>query len=145
MSASLTAPPGGAPPPPPGGAPSPSPPPGAGGGAQSPIGSSTATGPSQNLGTTAQGNQIVAALLQLMAAALTKLPPGTPLAKAVSKAHFEIGKEMEPGAASPAGASNAMKNMALQHGRMQPQTGALATQTGGAPPPVIPPKPPIAA
>lgn len=79
-----------------------------------------------------------------MAAALTKLPPGTPLAKAVSKAHFEIGKELEPGAASPAGVSNAFKSMAMGQHRMAPQQGAMATQAG-APGGAMPPKPPMAA
>ena len=84
------------------------------------------------------------ALLQLMAAALTKLPPGSPLATAVSKAHYEIGKNLEPGATSQAGVSNAFKNMAMGQHRMAPQQGAMATQAGG-PPGAAPPKPPMAA
>jgi hypothetical protein len=80
-----------------------------------------------------------------MAAALTKLPPGTPLAKAVSKAHFEIGKEIEPGAASPAGVSNAMRTMALGQNRMRPQIGAQATQAGAPGGAAAPPTPPPAA
>lgn len=85
------------------------------------------------------------ALLQAMTLAMTKIPPGTPLFKAVSKAVTDIGKEIEPGAASPAGMSNAMKGMAMQQGRMQPHIGAQATQAGapgGAPPPK-PPMPPV--
>jgi hypothetical protein len=91
-------------------------------------------------------------LLQGMVLAMTKIPPGTPLSKAISKAHFEISKELEPGAASPAGVSNAFKSMAQQHGRMAPQMGAMATQSGapgmaagaGAPPPGAgAPKPPM--
>ena len=139
MSGSIAAPPVG------GGSPSPSPGTPAQGSAP-PIGSSPATGASQNLGATAQGNQIAQALLQLMAAALTKLPPGSPLTKAVSKAHYEIGKELEPGAASPAGVSNAFKTMAIQQNRMQPHMGAMTTQAGapGAAAP-MPAKPPMAA
>lgn len=139
MSATLTptpSPSGAASPPPPGGGAAP------GGAATPPIGSSSATGPSQNLGATAQGNQIVAALLQAMTLAMTKVPPGTPLARALSKAHYEIGKELEPGAASPAGVSNAMKGMAMQQNRMQPHTGAQATQAG-APTGAMPPKPAV--
>jgi hypothetical protein len=82
-------------------------------------------------------------LLQIMAMAMTKLPPGTPLARAVSKAHFDIGKEIEPGAASQAGVSNAFKSMAMQQNRMAPQNGAMATQMGapgGAP---AQPRPPM--
>jgi hypothetical protein len=85
-------------------------------------------------------------LLQVMTLAMTKIPPGTPLAKAVSEAHFKIGKELEPGAASQAGVSNAFKSMAMQQGRMAPQMGAMATQAGapgGAPGGA--PKPPMAA
>ena len=67
-----------------------------------------------------------------MALALTKLPPGAPLTQAISKAHMEIGKHLEPGAASPAGENNAMKNIMMQRQRMAPQMGAMATQ-GGAP------------
>lgn len=80
-----------------------------------------------------------------MTLAMTKVPPGTPLAKALSKAHYEIGKEIEPGAASPAGVSNAMKSMAMQQNRMQPHTGAQATQAGGPPGMAAPPKPPMPA
>lgn len=145
MSGSMMPPGGGAPSPSSGGAT----PPAAGGGASPapPIGSSTATGPSQNLGATAQGNQIAAAVVQGLTLAMTKVPPGTPLFKALSKAHFEIGKEIEPGAASPAGVSNAMKSMAMQQGRMAPHAGAMTTQAGGpaAGAAAPPPKPPMAA
>lgn len=75
---------------------------------------------------------------------MTKIPPGTPLAKALSKAHYDIGKELEPGAASPAGVSNAFKSMATQRNRMQPQMGAMATHAGvpgAAAPPMQPPPP----
>lgn len=78
-----------------------------------------------------------------MTLAMTKVPPGTPLAKALSKAHYEIGKEIEPGSASPAGISNAMKNMAMQRNRMQPQIGAQATQAGVPQPGATPPHPPV--
>lgn len=86
-----------------------------------------------------------------MTLAMTKVPPGTPLAKALSKAHYEIGKEIEPGAASPAGVNNAIKSMAMQRSRMQPQMSAQTTQAGapggappgGMPPGGAPPKPPM--
>ena len=137
MSASLTAPPGG-PSPPPGGAPP------SGGPGAAPIGSSSATGPSQNLGATAQGNQIAAAAVQLLTMALTKVPPGTSLHKAISKAQYEIGKEIEPGAASPAGDDTAFKNAQMQRQRMQSQLGAQATHAG-TPGAAMPPKPPMPA
>lgn len=144
-SATLTPPGGGATPSPGGAASAPGGAPASPGGAAGgpPIGSSSATGPSQNLGATAQGNQIVSAILQLMAAAMTKVPPGSEQAKALSEAHYRLGKTVEPGAASPAGVSNAMKNAMMQRQRMAPQMGAMATQAGapggaGA----APPKPP---
>lgn len=134
--------PGGAPAAPPGG----SPPPGAG---APPIGSSPATGPTQNLGATAQGNQIAGMVVQGLVLALTKIPPGTPLYQAVSKAQADISKHLEPGATSPQGISNAMKGMAMKHAQMAPHAGAMATQAGapgGAPPPGgMPPRPPMLA
>lgn len=66
----------------------------------------------------------------MMTMAMTKVPPGTPLYKAISKAHFEIGKELEPGSSSPAGIDNAMKAAMMQRARMAPQVGAQATQAG---------------
>ncbi len=76
--------------------------------------------------------------------AMTKVPPGTPLYKALAKANTDIGKELEPGSVSPAGENNAMKTMALQRARMQPHMAAQATQAGApggaaAPPPQTPP------
>jgi hypothetical protein len=103
------------------------------------MGGSSATGPSQNLGATAQGNQIVAMLLQGMVLAMTKLPPGSPLYQAISESHTKIGKLAGPDSASPAGVSNSLKSMAMQHARMAPQQGAMAA-SGGAPAP----KPPMA-
>lgn len=108
------------------------------GGAKPPIGAGQATGPSQNLGTTAEGNQIAAMILQGLTLAMTKIPPGSELGKAISKAHYEIGKHIEPGAASPAGVSNSFKKMAMQHQQMAPHAGAMATQ-GAAPPGAGPP------
>ncbi len=80
----------------------------------------------------------------MMTLAMTKIPPGTPLFKAVSKAHYEIGKELEPGAASPAGVSNAFKSAQMQRTRMQSQDGAMATQAG-MPGGAASPKPPMPA
>lgn len=78
-----------------------------------------------------------------MAAAMTKVPPGSEQAKALSECHFKLGKTVEPGASSPAGVTNAFKNMAMQRGRMAPQAGAMATHAGApggaAPPPAAPP------
>lgn len=90
----------------------------------------------------------MAALLQVMTLAMLKVPPGTPLAKAISEAHYKISKEVEPGGTSPAGAQNAMRSMALQQTRMQPHMSAQTTHAGmpggagaapgGAPPPSPP-------
>lgn len=84
---------------------------------------------------------MVSLLLKAIVMAMTKVPPGTPLYNALSKANLDIGKELDPGAASPAGENNAMKTMALQRARMQPHVAAQATQagSGGAPNPPTPP------
>lgn len=75
-----------------------------------------------------------------MAQALTKLPPGTPEQVEVSKAFHAISSKLPPGSSSPAGASNAMRTMALQQARMAPHQGAIHTQTGApAPTPGAPP------
>lgn len=68
-----------------------------------------------------------------MAVAMTKVPPGSEQAKALSEAHFKLSKTVEQGAASPAGENNAMKNIMMQRQRMAPHMAAMATQ-GGAPP-----------
>lgn len=69
-----------------------------------------------------------------MAMALTKLPPGTPAQIEVSKAFHAISSKLEPGSASPAGATNAMRTLAMQQQRMGPQQGAIRTQTGAPAP-----------
>ena len=69
--------------------------------------------------------------------ALAKIPPGSKLANAISESYTLIGKELEPGSASPEGVSNAMKSMATQQMQMAPHRAAMAT-AGGAPPPPPP-------
>lgn len=70
------------------------------------------------------------AILQLMALFMAKAPPGTPLTQAISKAHTDIGKHIEPAATTSSGVGNALKSAMMQRSRMQPQVGAQATQAG---------------
>lgn len=86
-------------------------------------------------------------LLKGIVMAMTKVPPGTPLYESLSKANLDIGKHLDPGSASAAGESNALKTMAMQRARMQPHIAAQGTQAGGPPggaPPAKPPMPPAA-
>lgn len=124
-------------------------PPGAGNPSGAPlIGSSPMTGPTQNLGEAAQGNQILQMLLEGMAMALLKFGPASPIGMSLNKAIMDLGKHVPPGAASPQGVSNALKAMALKKMQMQPQQSAMAAMSPGGPggpggaPAMPPPKPP---
>jgi len=130
--------------PPPGGAGAGGPPPpGAGAGPpQPPIGSSPATGPTQNLGNAAKANQAVGALLKGMALAMALAGPGTPLGQALNKSISDIGKHLPPGASSPQGEGNFEKEMVQRRMQMTPHLAALSAQGGGGAPPGAPPPPP---
>ena len=123
--------------------PSPSGPPGAvPSQGQPPIGSSPATGPTQNLGAAAKGMQAVGAILNGMAMIIPLVGAGTPVGQALAKAMVDIGKHVQPGAASPQGDNEFVKQMALRNQRMGSQQAAVASQMpprqmpppGGAPP-----------
>jgi hypothetical protein len=124
----------------------PTPPPGGPQPGQPPIGSSPATGPSQNLGKMAQGIQAAGALLKGMAMVMAMVGPETPLGQALNKSITDIGKNIPPGASTPAGENNFVKQMALRQQQMGPQQAAVAGMQkppGAAPPP--PAAPPMAA
>lgn len=98
------------------------------------------TGPTQNLGSGAQGMQIAQVLLEGMTLALTKLGASSPIGQEIAKALVAIGKHVPPGATSPSGASNAMKMMAMKQNQMAPHAAAQgAMAPGGAPPGGAPP------
>ena len=79
----------------------------------------------------------------MMAMGLAKLSPGSPLAQSFSKAITDIGKNVEPGAASPQGVTNAMKNATANQMQMAPHRAAMGAPApgGGAPPPSPMPPP----
>ncbi len=123
------------------------PPPGASSPGQPPIGSSPATGATQNLGMAAKGMQAVGALLNGMAMTIPLVGAGSPVGQALAKAMVDIGKHVQPGASSPQGENEFVKQMALRQQRMGSQQGAIASQQPrppGAPPPTAAP-PPVAA
>lgn len=94
------------------------------------------TGPTQNLGSEAQGMQIAQMVLDGLTLALGKVGAGTPLGQSLAKALVDIGKHIPPGSTSPQGVSNAMKTMAMKQHQMAPH---MAAQGAGAPPGGAPP------
>lgn len=104
---------------------------------QPPIGSSPVTGPTQNLGAAAKGMQAVSALLSGMAIVMPLVGPATPLGQAINKAIGDIAKHVPPGASTPQGEGNFLKEMMLKQQQMQSQraaVGAMGGQPGGMPP-----------
>jgi hypothetical protein len=102
---------------------------------QPPIGSSPATGPSQNLGFAAKGIQAVGALLNGMAMALPLVGAQTPLGQAIAKSMTDIGKHIPPGSTSPQGHEQFLKSMLMKQQQMGPQRAAVASQSPAPPPP----------
>ena len=102
---------------------------------QPPIGSSPATGPTQNNGFVAKGIQAAGAILNGMAMVIPLVGAHTPLGQAFAKAMVDIGKHIPPGASSPQGENDFLKQMALRQQQMGPQRAALGAQgaPGGAP------------
>ena len=115
-------------------------PPGGAAPGQPPIGSSPATGPSQNLGLAAKGIQAAGALLNGMALIIPMVGPHTPLGQALAKSITDIGKHVQPGATSPQGEDNFLRQMMQRRQQMAPHQAALAAQQpqppggAGAPP-----------
>ena len=116
---------------------------------QPPIGSSPATGPTQNLGLAAKGIQAAGAVLNAMAMVIPLVGAHTPLGQSLAKAMTDIGKHLQPGAASPQGERNFMQQMMQRQQQMAPQRAAVMSQQGpapggnpagaGGPPPATPP------
>lgn len=66
--------------------------------------------------------------------------PETPLGQSLNKAIADVGKNIPPGASSPQGENNFMKQMALRQTQMAPQQAAVAgMQKPPAPPGAAPP------
>lgn len=101
---------------------------------QPPIGSSPATGPTQNLGLAAKGIQAVGALMNGMAMVIPLVGAGSPLGQSLAKALTDIGKHVPPGAASPQGQQDFIRQMAMKQMQMGPQQAALGN-AGGRPNP----------
>ena len=127
-------------------------PPGSAGGphppGQPPIGSSPATGPSQNLGMAAKGLQAAGALLNAMAMVIPLVGAGSPLGQALAKSMTDIGKHIPPGASSPQGEQQFAQQMLMKQRQMASQRAAVGSQMpgvgagapgAGAPPPSAPP------
>jgi hypothetical protein len=115
---------------------------------QPPFGSSPATGPTQNLGSTASGMARISLILQLMEQTLPLVgatsEPGQDLLKSMQM----LGKHIQPGSVSPAAEQNALASAQLKQAQMAPQIAALrarAAQAAAAPGAVSAMPPPAAA
>lgn len=117
---------------------------------QPPMGSSPATGPSQNLGMAAKGMQAVGAILNSMAIVIPLVGPGSPIGQALAKAVVDIGKHVAPGSSSPQGEQEFAKQLLLRQAQMGSQQTAMASQAphppgqmpgGGAAQPMMAGKP----
>ena len=76
-------------------------------------------------------------LLNGMAMAVPLVGANTPLGQALSKAVVDIGRHIPPGAASPQGEGNAIKEMMLKHQQNRTQMAAQHQAAGG--PQTMPP------
>jgi hypothetical protein len=91
----------------------------------------------------AQGIQAAGALLKGMAMVMAMVGPESPLGQALNKSITDVGKHIPPGASSPQGENNFVKQMALRQQQMAPHQAAAgamqrppgAPPPGGAPPP----------
>lgn len=99
------------------------------------------TGPTQNLGSVAQGQKMARALVDGMALILTKIGASTPLGQAISKSITDIGKHVPP----ESGPNDALKAMALKQTQMQPHQAAMGGATPAPPGGAPAPKPAMAA
>lgn len=72
--------------------------------------------------------QAVGALLKAMPMVLQMVGAETELGQAVAKALVDIGKHLKPGASSPQGEDNFMKQMMARNQQMRPQMAALQAQ-----------------
>lgn len=111
------------------------------------MGSSPATGPTQNLGAEAQGVQAAAVIVDMLAHALPRVGASTPLGQALAKAMLDIGKHVPPGAGSPQAKQTQLQSLMMKQRQMAPQMAALQSQgMNAAPPPPSPPgAPPVGA
>lgn len=93
------------------------------------------TGPTQNLGSMAQGMKLAQALVDGMALLLPKVGASTPLGQAIAKAMIDIGKNL-PANPMP---NDGLKQMAMKSMQMAPHQAAMKAAApapgGGAPPP----------
>lgn len=108
------------------------------------MGSSPATGPTQNVGQEAKGIQAAAALVDGLAMILPLVGASSPLGKSLAKAMIDIGKHVPEGAGTEAGKKNQLQSQMLKQQQMAPQMAAMKAQ-GAAPPGGIAPPPPGAA
>jgi len=76
--------------------------------------------------------QAVGAILNGMAMVIPLVGAGSPVGQALAKAMADIGKHVQPGANTPQGDNEFVKQMAMRQQRMGSQQGAIASQ---APPP----------
>jgi hypothetical protein len=98
------------------------------------MGSSPATGPTQNQGLQAKGIQAAAALVNGMSMIIPIVGATSPIGQAIAKAMMDIGKHIPPGAVSPEAQENQLKQMMQKAQQMRPQMAAMQAQ-GAAPPP----------
>jgi len=107
------------------------------------MGSSPATGATQNLGQQAKGLQAAAAIVDGLAMIVPLVGASSPLGQSLTKAMLDIGKHIPPGAATEQGKTNQLQSQMMKQQQMRPQLAAMRSQ-GQAPSsqPAIAPPPP---
>lgn len=101
---------------------------------QTPIGSSPATGPTQNLGMQAHGLQAIAVSLRILEAALPHLGSSSEVGKDVIRAISTLSKHVDPGAISQVSEKNQLQSLAMKQQQMGPQVAAMRASQGASSP-----------
>lgn len=92
---------------------------------QPPFGSSPATGPTQNLGSTAGGLARIALILRIMEETLPLVGASTEPGQDLLKAMQMLAKHIQPGSVSPASERNSLQNVMLKMQQNAPMMAAL--------------------
>jgi hypothetical protein len=92
----------------------------------------------------AKGIQAAGAVLNAMSMIVPMVGAHTPLGMAFSQAIVNIGKHIPPGASTPQGQNDFIRQMALRQQQLGPHQAAIRSQApggapGGAAPPPTPP------
>lgn len=106
----------------------------AGAGAPPQMGSSPATGPTQNAGHAAKGRNFIAVALKVLEGAVAMVGSNTEEGKDVLKAITLLGKHTT-GQVTPQAEKNSLEGLMMKRQQQAPQMAAMQQQSAPPPPP----------